>query len=707
MPDREARLQAKIPGEDTFIRTRNSFCDICAPGPHCGVTCYVREERIIKVEGTKGHPAGGGLLCTRGQANRQYIYRKDRVLTPLRRVGERGEGLFEAISWEEAYDEIAEKLLGIRAEYGASAVAFYSGYNKWYRPFLQRLCYSFGSVNYGTESSSCFTSALMAWRLSTGADMANPDIRRAGVFLGWCYNAYYAQYMMTRGVDEARARGMKVIIVDPRVTPAVEKQCDLHLRIRPGTDGALALCLGRELIRNGWIDRGYIQAHVYGFEEYRACVEEYTPEKTEELTGVPAADIRLAARMIHENMPLAINQASAALTHHRNGLQNYRAIMALSALTGCYDRPGGQIPTALTYAHSIAGFHTHDHDFPMEVYPQGQPRPVGARRFPLWDEVVGEMQGNDLSRQIRTAEPYPVRAMLAHGLNYRMFNGSGELEKAIRELDFFVDVDLFMTDSAKLADIVLPCCSSFERGEFKVYPGGYAQMTEPVIVPLGLSRPDDRIITELARRIAPEDELLCAGYEACVRYILRDTPVDIDALKRDRQHPHKIDGLRLTPVGEHGFSTPTGKFELYSTVIAKIGGLDPLPTYRDSAEGEDTKRYPFRLVAGARLPFALHSRLHDVPWLRSFRPKPAADMNPADADRLGIREGDRIRLVTRAGEITVLAHRTEMVLRGCVFMYHGYREADVNSIIPPDYNDPYSGFPGYRSACCAVEKEES
>ena len=157
-----------------------------------------------------------------------------RVLTPLRRVGARGEGKFEPISWDEAFEEIVPRLKALRAEYGASSVAFYSGYNKWYRPFLQRLCYSFGSVNYGTESSSCFTSTIMSWRLAAGVDCATPDLRRAGIFLGWCYNAYYAQYLMAGAVERARARGMKVIIVDPRITPAVEKQCDLHLRMQAG-----------------------------------------------------------------------------------------------------------------------------------------------------------------------------------------------------------------------------------------------------------------------------------------------------------------------------------------------------------------------------------------------------------------------------------------------------------------------------------------
>ena len=141
----------------------------------------------------------------------------------------------------------------------------------------------------------------------------------------------------------------------------------------------------------------------------------------------------------------------------------------------------------------------------------------------------------------------------------------------------------------------------------------------------------------------------------------------------------------------------------WSTVIEPFEGLDPLPTWRDSIDGADPQTYPFRLVAGARLPHALHSRLHDVPWLRSLRPEPTADLNDRDARRLGIAPGDSIRLSTQVGAITVKANPTRTVKPGTVFMYHGYREADVNSIIPPGHNDPYSGFPGYRSVRCSVQ----
>ena len=262
-------------------------------------------------------------------------------------------------------------------------------------------------------------------------------------------------------------------------------------------------------------------------------------------------------------------------------------------------------------------------------------------------------------------------------------------------------IDLFLTDSAKLADIVLPCCSSFEREEFKVFGGGFGQWTERVIEPLGQSRPDDEILCELARRLDLDDDLLKAGPEACVRHILRNTRIDVDHLKANRQFPQKLD-VDVIPVGQHGFHTSTGKFELWSTAIDGIPGLDPLPTYRECLNEADPAQYPFILVSGARLSTTLHSRLHDVPWLRSMRPQPTADLNDRDAAALGIKRGDLITVTTTAGSITVCANPTLRVKAGTIHMYHGYREADVNSIIPAGHNDPYSGFPGYRSVRCAV-----
>lgn len=179
--------------------------------------------------------------------------------------------------------------------------------------------------------------------------------------------------------------------------------------------------------------------------------------------------------------------------------------------------------------------------------------------------------------------------------------------------------------------------------------------------------------------------------------------MDLEALKRNNQHPHRVRDFPRVPPGEHGFGTPTGKFELWSTVIERHPGLDPLPAWRDTGGDADPAAYPFILVTGVRLPNALHSRLHDVPWLRSLRPVPTADLNYADAAALGVSDGGVIRIGTAAGTLAVAAHPTAAVPPGTVFLYHGYREADVNAILPPGHNDPYSGFPGYRCTRCRLE----
>lgn len=538
--------------------------------------------------------------------------------------------------------------------------------------------------------------------------MVQPDLGHAGVFLGWCANPGISSYLMNGGLQANRKRGMKVIIIDPRITPA-SQNCDLHLRIRPGTDGALALCLGRELIHGGWIDRDYIQENVHGFDAYRDYVEAFTPEYAGKITGLSPEDIRLAAKLVGENLPLAINPSNASLVHFKNGMQNHRAVMALSAITGCYDRVGGMIPTPLTYAHSIGGFETLEPEFSTELYPREGPLPIGCERFPLWHKITGEMQACDLSRAILEQNPYPLRALYAHGMNFRMFPGSKEMEKALSELEFFVDADLFLTDSAKYADIVLPVCSSVERDEFKVFGGGYAQYTKKVIKPLYQSRRDDEIILELARRLDVPDKLLKSDVDTCLRYMLQNTPIDLAFLKEHSELPQKIPGVQMTPPGQHGFDTPTGKFELDSTILKELNapGLDSLPTYRPSEDDADPQEFPLILSTGIRIPGGLHSRLHDCPSARSLRQGPAADISSEDAARLGITAGDPIRITTDHGSVQVLANPTITIPTGMVSLYHGYREADANSLLSIDHRDPYSGFPGYRCIRCRIEKEEA
>ena len=240
MTEQEKLLQAKIPGQETGIEVKRSFCSICEPLFHCGINAYVKDGKVLKVEGVPGYPMSNGMLCPKGLANREFMYRADRLQHPLRRVGPRGSGQFEQITWEEAYAEIGRRLPQIKKQYGPESVVFFSGYAKWYRSFLQRLAHDFGSPNFGTESSTCHMATVEAWKDMTGRFSVN-DTNRSATFLCWAANPYYSKYVQLKGLYAAKERGMKIVVIDPRVTPMSTKLADLHLQIRPGTDAVFTI----------------------------------------------------------------------------------------------------------------------------------------------------------------------------------------------------------------------------------------------------------------------------------------------------------------------------------------------------------------------------------------------------------------------------------------------------------------------------------
>ncbi len=704
------RQRGKLPGEDTGIEIRHTVCGMCCSSIYCGVDAYIQDGRVIKVEGSKEHFMNQGLLCAKGQGIRQYLYKPTRLKTPLRRVGERGEGKFEPISWEEAYRTMAEQMNRIKRESGPEAVAFYSGYEKWYRAFFHRFAWSFGSPNYGSESSSCYTAKKLAWLVSSGMD-GLPQRNKSRLYMGWGFNNDYSRYLDTISVKKRREDGMKVIVIDPRVTPASEKLADLHLQLLPGTDGALALGLAHVLIKNGWVDREYIEKHVYGYEEFSRYVKDFTPEYVEKITTVPRELILKTARMMWENRPVSMHESVCVLVHHKNGFQNFRAVLALSAILGCYDVEGGNLPRGTTYAHQWAGFETREEEFIHAVKPETTKPRVGAARFPVWMELSDDMQAMDLTRQIMEEKPYAIRGLFCLGLNYRMFPDNEWMEEALKKLDFYCDVDLFMTDSARFADLVLPACTSYEREEFKIYAGGYANYLKPVIPPLFESKPDTQILKELAEALDLKDDLLRSGYRSCIDWIIKPAGLTVEKLM-ETDFPVRVPGFKPYVPGTYtreGYRTPTGKFELRSTILEKHQGellYEPLPVYQSSLDLSEEERFPLILYTGASLPFTLHSRMHDMPWERTHRPEAMADMHPEDGAARGIGQGDPILLETANGAVTVKANLTYSVKKGTVSFYHDYPEADVNRLIHRDHLDPISGFPGYRTVRCQVVRRD-
>ena len=704
--------RGKIPGHATGIEIRKTICSICNPVSHCGIDAYVKDGEVVKVEGTRENPHNMGTLCSKGAANRQYIYHPDRIRTPLKRKGAKGSGEFVPISWEEALDTISKRLLKIKSAHGPEAVVFFVGYSKWMRPFVKRLAHNFGSPNYCTESSTCATAVKVAHFLNYGA-VPLPDIRHANCLLVWSTNPFYSNTPSVRRLLDARERGLKIIEVGPLLTP-MTRHADIHLRMRPGTSGALALGMAHVIIEEGLFDRQFIDRWTIGFEEYREYAGTFPPHRVEAITGVPGFLLRKAARLYATAGPSALISGMSPTVHHTNGLQNQRAISALIGLTGNFDRRGGNYCLPPAWLNQPNGLVTRAAEFDQpRPYSKMAPR-IGENKYPAWCALVPEAQAMELPFQIRSRKPYPLKALVGFGFNHRMWPGSDFMAESIRKMEFLVQVELFMTDTAKMCDIVLPACTSFERSELKIYPypTKYAIWTRPVIDPLGESRSDVDIVSALARRMTPKDKLLCAGHEACVDWVLKPTGLSVGELERHPAGKH-LD-IAYPPYEKYrkaGFHTPSGRME-FTSVLLKDAGQDPLPTYREPkfspvSTPKVFKKYPLILTTGARLPMVVHSRTFRLPWNKVLRPDHMVDMNPADARDRGILQGDRVTLATSRGHMQVRANLTEIVPPGVVNTTHGNPRADVNLLIEQDYLDPISGFPGFKSLLCEIEKISS
>ncbi|MCL2493046.1 MAG: molybdopterin-dependent oxidoreductase [Clostridiales bacterium] len=708
--DTEKLIKGKIACEETGIEIKKSICSICNPHSHCGLDLYVKDGEIIKVEGTLEHKNSGGTLCSKGASTRQYVYSPDRIKHPMKRVGEKGTGRFEEISWEEAYSVIADKFNKLKKEEGPEEAAFFVGYTKWIRPFVQRLAYAYGSPNYCTESCTCFKAMYMSWLLDYGS-FAYPDLPNTNCLLVWSSNPFYTNSTQARAILDKKENGMKMIVVDPRVTP-MAAHADIHLKLKPGTDGALALAMARVIISEELYDKDFVSRYVHGFDEYREYALTFTPEKAEEITGVPAERILEAARMYAETKPAAFMPSSAPVVHHTNGLQNYRAAMLLIALTGNIDVKGGNVFKDTTWLETASGFPTRTKEYQTPPKPLSEYAPrLGAEEFPVWMELTDDAHGGRLHGQILDEKPYPIKYLMAFGINHRMWPDTERTANALKKLEFFVDVDIFFTETCKYADIVLPACTSVERGELKTYPNGYVLYTTPAIAPLYESKSDTDVIFELAKRLDIGDDLMRKGYEHNLDWILEPSGITLSELKglpsgvMAPQTP-----LKFKKYEEEGFHTPSGKVECVSEVIKKLQpSCSPLPVYKPSkmsetAQPELAKKYPFILNTGSRLPMYQHSEMFRLPWIQSLRPMPSADINKDDAAGLGVGQGDEISISTPKGRIKVKANISELVQTGVVSIYHDYAGADVNTLIEADYLDPISGFPGFKSLLCKVEK---
>ena len=685
--------------EMKVVKTSCSTCGSC-----CEVDTYVEDGKLVSVEGARNTPMQSGGMCAKGAAAKQYVYNKDRILYPMKRVGKKGEGKFERISWEEAYEMIAENLLRIRKESGPESVVFYAGYPKWYRPALLRLANAFGSPNYCTESSTCFQAAALAWRSPYGNGICGPDMKNAKTLLVWSSNLYHSNTPMSGTYQGLKKRGAKIIVVDPRHSVTAH-DADIHLQLIPGTDGALALSMAQVIIEEGLYDKEFVENYVYGFEEYREYVQNFVPEEAEKITGVPAAQVRLAARTYAGNGPASVMFSASPIVHHINGVQNYRAVFSLIAITGNYDVEGGNRtqPGPSSLANEFGRVRRFDG---IEA--------IGQKEFPVWfDLSCDEAQCTKLADYILEEKPYPIKAVFAMGLNHRMWPQPEHLQRALEKLDFYVNVELFMSESSNAADLVLPACTSYEREEVHVGKGGRFYLSNRAIEPVGEAKNDIEIIIDLLKKMGLKDEALENGYEAYMQHILEPSGLTLEELKN---HPQGMQGKNLFPPVVKTYEsaplhTPSGKVELKSLVLERYReshGYEGLPVYHDyRAETKiDRNQYPLILSTGNRKPQFFHARVYRMAWLSNIEKATLVEIHPEDGEKYHIKDGATVKVVSPSGEMVGIAAYTIAGKPGVVNIYHGNPKGDANELIGKDYLDPISGFPGYRSYFCRIERVE-
>lgn len=686
-----------------------TFCDGCNQVPMCGVRFHVKDDLVFKVEPWPGFPRVN--LCVKAYALPQVRHNPERLLYPVKRTRPKGyrDPGWVRVSWDEAYETIVSRLKEIKAKYGAESVVFYVGDPKEPRAAVQRLAYTFGSPNYATESSTCRRAAELAELLTFGfPTMGSLPSAQTKMCVVWGGNpAWSRQFMMLR-LLEAKKRGVKFIVVDPRRTVTAEKLADLHLQVRPAADGALALAIINAMIEEGLYDVEFVEKWVYGFEELKSYAGNFAPEEVEKLTWVPAQKIREAARMMGKHKPLTFLFSPMATTHNRNAVQNHRAILALMALTGCIDAPGGV--RAPTMPPLLEGWETGDPEFcrRTDLLPKIQDKRLDLQRFPVWARYMFEVQVNLLPEYVKAGK---VKAMVMWGANLMMWPQTHEYQEAVRSLEFAVAVDHFYRPQTHdFVDMVLPAATCLERTAPFAYFGRkiYARKT---LKPLGECREDWQIAFDIGVKLGYVEEFWDGNIREALNFLLKRFGISLKDLEENVEKGfdvpaaeleayRKYESGRLRADGKPGFPTPTGKIEVYSTVLRDYG-FNPLPEFRKPME--PTGEYPLILITGSRVPFYAHSRGREIPSFRRLMPNPTVNINPEDAAKRGLGEGEDVLVSSPWGKIKVKAHLTPAVPAGVVDILHGWQEANVNELIPREF-DPISGFPSFKDCICQVAK---
>ncbi len=703
---------------------KKGLCGICPAG--CGVEIIMDGEKLHRIKPMKRHPLG--IVCTRGVHSEEIIYSPDRLRFPMRRIGDRGKGKLERISWEEAFELSARFIKKVVEKYGPEAIAIYSGRGGFDQSLLDifptdgydgialNLLFPLGSPNTFSVSSLCNNSHRVLAPMTTfgtSYDHLFPDLEQSDLIIVWGSNpATDSPPLNLKKILEAKERGTRVVVIDPLKTYTAEK-ADEWIGIRPGTDGALALGIAHVMMEKGFYDSDFADDWTHGLRDFMEYIKRFSPHEVEKITWIKAQKVEQLAQDFYRlrTAPLLCT----GLEYTNSGVQNIRALLILLALSGNLDKPGGLV-FRMRQGSRIRRNR-------MES-PKGK-QVIGSDRHPLYCDLNKSGQFMELPRSILRADPYPVKGLIVLGGSILTAFPNPELwRRSFEALACLIVIDRFLTNDAFYADVILPATTMFEITSYKSYPE-HLSFRGSVIPPLGEARNDYLILAELAKALGYGDRYPQTE-EDMLKFIFGKAPFSIDELKLNKEgisipSPPMIyekykSGL-LRKDGKPGFETPSGKFEISSNLLKKYGYCS-LPVYQEPSEGpigspELTKEYPLVLTTGTRIQSTFRSQHLNIPGLLKLQEKPNILIHPEDAKAREIQDGDRVWVRTKRGSVCFYAKVTERIVRGVIEANMGgggplqpreWREANVNELTDPENRDPISGFPVFKALLCEVEK---
>jgi anaerobic selenocysteine-containing dehydrogenase len=666
----------------------------------CGLLVSVENGRLTDVTGDPAHPFTQGVICGKVRAYAERVHSPLRVLTPLRRVGPKGTGHFEPLSWDDALAEIVARWHSIIAEDGPEAILPYS-----YAGTMGHVQYHAGHPLFHALGASrlgrtiCVSTAYAGWRATVGTLTGNDSEQMVGADLVvlWGINAAHSSINVMTLVKQARGRGAWVVAVDPYRNATVQ-QADEHLMVRPGTDAALALAMMYVLIEEGLVDQEYIARATLGYDRLAAHVRGYAPAAVADVVGLPAETIVRFARRYGAS-PRSFIRIGIGLSRHDNGGMTCRTLACLPALTGAYADPHGGALLSSSQAF----------DFSMRLLE----RPDLLRR-PAPRVINMIHLGRVLTDQALTPA---VRSLYVYNSNPAAVcpHQSLVMQGLAREDLFTVVHEQIMTDTARYADLVLPATTGLEHVDlYGSYGHLYVQLAEPVLPPAGEARSNWEVFRALAGALGVAEEHYTRTEEQFIREILASGGPATRDITWERLREEGFVRLNLPrpylPFAD-GAPTPSGKIEFYSERLMRAG-LPPLPTYVPLTEGPDNpelaRRYPLQCIVPPNR-FFLNSSFSQSTLLRSRQQGANVLLAPTDAARRAIGDGDEVRVFNGRGEARFRARITEDTRPGVVVIeglwWHrfqpGYRNVNV---LTSDRVVDMGGGPAFHSNLVEIEK---